>query len=510
MTKVIIFAAGYNSGMWVKKHMESITCQTYPNIQHIFIDDASKDKMWTEVEKYKHDRCTAIRNKTNVGWVENALKYLAEHITHPEDIICVVDADDWLAHEGVIEKIVRIYNKEGAWVTYGTPIRNTGERREANTLGYPAEVVKGRSFRNFTTWRFWAMRTFKAFMWNAIDKRRFYSPNGKGYAKFTYDWAIGFPLLEMCPPDKLRHVKEEIYIYNVSNPLNDKKVNRPDQYKLGMHFKSMSPVKYYTKESQRNMNRIIVFACGINCEKYIKRHRRSIELQTYKNFLYVGVDDASTDGTYKELLRFHNKERNVLIRNKKNQGWLANAAKNLHKFIQSDEDIIVVIDMDDWLADHHVFDRINNTYNRKGCWITFGTWAVPDDPKIKAKYRTKWGVDKPMPRPKDASDHLKNRTFRLTPAFSHLKTFKAFLWKELDSEDFKGPDGEFAPCCYDRAIMYPMLEMTPTDKIKRINDLVYMYNIGNPNCHAWINRERQLKLEEFFRNKKPYGVLKRE
>lgn len=508
MLRFLVFSAGYNGALWIKQHMKSIAEQSYPNIIHIVVDDASTDKSWKEIEKYRHDRCIAIRNKVNVGWVENAVRYLAEHIVHPEDVVCGVDLDDWLAHDRVMEKIARIYRKEGVWCTYGTPLRNNNERRRNNALGYPADVIKGRSFRRFTNWRFWAMRTFKAFLWNAMDKRRMLDPTGRRYARYTYDWAIGYNLLEMTPPGKLRHVKEEIYIYNVSNPLNDKKANRPDQYKLGMHFKSMSPVKNCVKEKQRNMNRLVVFACGHNCAKWVKRHRRSIELQTYKNFLYVAVDDASTDDTYKELLRFHNKKRNVIIRNEKNQGWLANAAQYLDKFIESEEDVIVVVDMDDYLADHWVFDKINNTYNLKDCWITYGTWAVPNDPKIKEKYRTKWGVDKPQPKQKDSAEHLRNRTFRKSPAFSHLKTFRAFLWRAIDKEDFKGPDGEFAPCCYDRALMYPMLEMSPTKKIQYMKDLLYMYNIANPNCHAWINREQQLEYEKWFCGKPSYEILK--
>ncbi|GAH09922.1 unnamed protein product, partial [marine sediment metagenome] len=139
-----------------------------------------------------------------------------------------------------------------------------------------------------------------------------------------------------------------------------------------------------------------------------------------------------------------------------------------------------------------------------------GSWAIPPDPKIKAKYRTKWGIDKPQPKMKDALPHLENRTFRKSPAFSHLKTFRAFLWQAIDKEDFKGPKGEFAPCCYDRALMYPMLEMTPTEKIRFIKEHIYMYNIANPNCWAWKDRKKQMYYEDWFCNKKkPYSLLKR-
>ena len=37
-----------------------------------------------------------------------------------------------------------------------------------------------------------------------------------------------FPILEMSPADKIKHIKEILYVYNNENPLNVSKVNRKD------------------------------------------------------------------------------------------------------------------------------------------------------------------------------------------------------------------------------------------------------------------------------------------
>ena len=260
------------------------------------------------------------------------------------------------------------------------------------------------------------------------------------------------------------------------------------------------------------MNRFVVFSCGKDCAEFVEKHIKSIKNQTYKNFFHVIVDDASEDPNVVEQVKiWHDPKKTKLIRNKKNKGWVGNAAAHLEQYIESDEDIVVVVDLDDWLADPWVLERLNNAYNRKQCWLTYGTWAVPDDPRINAKYRDKWGKEKPKPSQKDAEEVMKTRMFRTSAAFSHLKTFKAFLWRNINQKDLKGPDGLFPPCCYDRAIMYPMLEMCPSERIYRMKDLLYMYNIANPLCHAWNPkwRERQLVYENWFKNKKPYPILKR-
>jgi glycosyltransferase involved in cell wall biosynthesis len=512
MLKFLVFSAGYNGGEWIQKHMESVAEQSYPNLLHIVVDDASTDDSWEMIEKHKHDRCVVIRNKKNMGWIHNAVTYIPRYISNGEDVICGLDLDDWIAHDGVMSYIANVYRERDCWMTYGSLIRDSGEVREANCEGWPKDVVQKCSYRAHHVWRFWAMRTFKAFMWLALDKRRLLDPSGREYSKFTYDWAVGFPLLEMCPPKKLYHVKEFIYVYNVSNPLNDKKVNRARQYELGQHFKRQSPVPDYVMEGQRRMQRFVVFSCGRDCAEFVEKHIKSIKGQTYQNFFHVIVDDASKDESVVEQVRiWHDPERTKLIRNKQNKGWIGNAVSYLDQYIESDEDVVVVVDLDDWLADPWVLERLNTAYNRKQCWLTYGTWAVPDDPRIASKYRDKWGKETPKPRQKEAGEVVENRTFRTSAAFSHLKTFKAFLWRNIDREDLKGPDGEWPPCCYDRAIMYPMLEMCPTDKIYRMRDLLYIYNIANPFCHAWDEkrRKRQIVYENYFKSKKPYEILKR-
>jgi len=506
MENFIIFSSGYNAGPWIGKHMQSIEAQTHDNLLHVVIDDASTDNTWEEIVKHVHGRCVAHRNERNIGWTANAVRYLGNYINYSQQIIVQVDLDDWLIEDSVLSYLSEIYDRRKPWVTYGSLVRSNGEHRPNNDLGYEPLVIRNRGFRD-AKWRFWAPRTFKAFMWLALEKRRLLSQDGSEYSRYTQDWAIGFPLLEMCPPDKLLHITKKLYVYNVGNPLSDKKVNRADQYALGMHFKEQGRVAEYVTKRQMSMQRFVIFSCGRNCEKWVAAHMQSIQKQTYKNYLHVIVDDDSEDGTHSAIQKLAD-DHTILLHNHKQQFWLYNSSWYLKDYVDSDNDVVVVVDLDDWLADDWILERLNNIYNREGCWMTYGSWAVPDDDSQPDKYRKKWGQGKIKPECKEPPKHiLTERRFRETAAFSHLKTFKYFLFKNINPDDFKGPNGEWAPCCYDRALMYPMLEMTPTKKIRRIYDLLYYYNLSNSESWAFKDRDKQIFYEKWFCSKPSYKQL---
>jgi glycosyltransferase involved in cell wall biosynthesis len=227
MQKFIIFAAGYNCQDMVKKHMMSVQRQSFDNYEHIIVDDASTDGTMDEIEKYADGRTTIIQNKENKGWIYNAIEYLKQPNYNPTDVLAILDLDDWLARPNVFEMLNDIYN-QGYWVTYGSLMRSTGEIRENNLKGYSKEELGHKQFRKAgLNWRFWALRTFKGFIWDNLNKKDLLGPHGE-YPPTSYDWGIGFPIIEMTPPEKIYHVTDVIYVYHV-HPYNDKASKRDKQ-----------------------------------------------------------------------------------------------------------------------------------------------------------------------------------------------------------------------------------------------------------------------------------------
>lgn len=218
--RFIIFSAGWNCETYARRHLRSTKRQTYTNFVHVVVDDASTDKTNSVIRHNKHPRMKLYRNERNMKWVANAMKYLPGHIESDEDVIVLVDMDDWLASKRSLSIIAAAYERQKCWVTYGSFAyrkKNGKMTGKVNRPIYTPKIIAKRTFRE-VPWQWWHPKTFKAFLFNAIKKEDLYGPNGK-FPPFSYDKAIGFPILEMCPPEKFHHIDDLIYVYNVENPM---------------------------------------------------------------------------------------------------------------------------------------------------------------------------------------------------------------------------------------------------------------------------------------------------
>lgn len=231
MERFIIFSPGYNCKPFVRKHMESINNQTFSNYVHMVCDDGSNDGTWQEINKYKNNKTLVYRNKKNMRKSYNSEKYLRLFI-QPDDIIINIDLDDWLYHERVLERINEIYTREEVWTTYGFY-----EHLETDKIlckGYPQDVVENMTYRQ--SYLYWHHpRTWKGFLFQKIKSSDFIVNNE--YIPHCWDLAVGFPVLEMSPPNKQRFIPEKLMVYNANNPL---RIPASARNKSGLrdHFKN--------------------------------------------------------------------------------------------------------------------------------------------------------------------------------------------------------------------------------------------------------------------------------
>jgi len=238
--------------------------------------------------------------------------------------------------------------------------------------------------------------------------------------------------------------------------------------------------------------KIVIFSCGYNCSKYVKNHLDSVKNQTFKDYVHILVDDCSVDGTLDIICQ--NRDNNMFIhRTGKNQKWIQNAINFLSV---SDDDIVIILDMDDWLADIHVFEDIIKAYEETNCWMTYSKFYY-----TSKKSTSDW-------IPPYSEQTLKDSSFRKSIwSFTHLRTFKGFLWNKLNKEDLKDKNGKYFKYAYDQAIFFPMLEMSSPDKIQRIDKVQYIYNDNNPLQVEKLNRKEQEEIAKCVRSKKPYQRL---
>ena len=233
-----------------------------------------------------------------------------------------------------------------------------------------------------------------------------------------------------------------------------------------------------------------------NCEQWISKTISSIQQQQYRNFECVIVDDISTDKTLEVI------KENILelpkfsvIENTEKKFALRNIHDTIKTLSPDPQDVIVLLDGDDWFSTPHSLDQLNHYYQTTGCYMTFGSFVRYPDGNI--------GLES-----SEYPEHVvSDRSFRTDDwRASHLKTYKTFLWNNLDTDDLKDEEANFYENCYDQAIMLPLLEMSAPN-IKFIPEVLCVYNVGNPNAVNKTRVNRQYNNMLKIRDKKIYARI---
>ena len=129
-----------------------------------------------------------------------------------------MDLNDWLIDPFVLETINNVYNRRDCWLTHGSFIRESNKTIQGEP--YPDWVKKEKAYRRHSRWLAQHLRTFRGFLWNNINKEDLKNKFGK-WPTVIGDLIMTYPMLEMCPPDKVYHISSVLYNYNDMNPLND-------------------------------------------------------------------------------------------------------------------------------------------------------------------------------------------------------------------------------------------------------------------------------------------------
>jgi glycosyltransferase involved in cell wall biosynthesis len=240
--------------------------------------------------------------------------------------------------------------------------------------------------------------------------------------------------------------------------------------------------------------RIIVYTSGYNASAWAEKCIKSVQSQTYQNYIHIVVDDASTDNTFQICEKFRS-DKMLLKKNSKNLKWLNTAALHLKP---EPNDIVATLDLDDWLANSSVLQTVVDLYTKNNCWLTYGDYVRLSRPGSTGSNHC---------RPFSA-EILSGRKFRSHSFItSHLRTFKGFLWNNIKQSDFLIWDGSWADMAYDCAIMYPMLDMCKPGKIICCPQVLYVYNDGNPLNDHKRDVGLQQRTDKWFRQKPRYQVL---
>lgn len=212
------FAILLSSGPTLEKTIRTIASQTYDNYRIFCLDRAAHLALRsTSLEK----RSTLV--ESDEGRLGAILSAIAQ--CKAREIVMILDARGWLAHEWVLSRLNQYYANPDLWLTYGqdriTPLYNGGTSRSYTATEWAEQKFRTYPFVSAAPY------TFYAALFQKID------PKDLAYEGRILPSAIEqaylFPMLEMgrnhfqCLPDIL-------YLSLDSPPVEDELFGPCDQY----------------------------------------------------------------------------------------------------------------------------------------------------------------------------------------------------------------------------------------------------------------------------------------
>ncbi len=215
----------YNVDSWINLCINSVYKQSYQNYTHYLIDDMSTDKSSEKIKKLIEDKekFHLIENTEKKYALKNIYDTLQDKDLHEDDIIVILDGDDWLASSEVLEILNRQYEETDCLMTYGSYIEYPSLIRGSFSAKIPHHIIQQQSYRK-NKWMSSHLRTFRYKLWKNIDKKDFINENTNKFIKAAWDLAIVFPMLEMSG-HRAHYIEDILYMYNRTNPLNEDKIN---------------------------------------------------------------------------------------------------------------------------------------------------------------------------------------------------------------------------------------------------------------------------------------------
>lgn len=239
-------------------------------------------------------------------------------------------------------------------------------------------------------------------------------------------------------------------------------------------------------------SKIIVVTTLYNARNYIKLCIDTIKNQNFSDFHCYITDDLSTDDSVDVALSsIDGDKRFTIIKNTKKFYQPGNYDQVIrHNPEVSDSDIIIEVDGDDWLPDPNVFNRIYGIYTNPDVWIANGSFKYHNGFQGFAKEQ-------------DDFDNLRQSRFTA----SHIRTWRAFLWRKILESDLKDSSGNYWKISGDLSFMFPMLEMSGKNHYRFMPQINYVYNESNPLNDHKVDLNLVTEVANQIRRKQKYSKL---
>jgi len=237
-------------------------------------------------------------------------------------------------------------------------------------------------------------------------------------------------------------------------------------------------------------NKIKIIIPFYNPGEFLEQCVATAMSQKYDNYEVIFIDDMSTDGSYDKLP--HDNPKAKIIRNTIRK----TALENIHDAIMNHcepDDIVVLLDGDDWFPNKKVLQYVDEQYSEHDCWIMYGQASWTDGRRGFASAY-----------PVEEFKNVRTAPFRV----SHLRTFRAGLYHRIKDQDptfshLKDDEGNFYRWSYDTAMMFTIMEMAGHEKTRFNDTILYIYNRDNPISEDKVNQQAQWDVHKAVSKKKP-------
>jgi len=237
----------------------------------------------------------------------------------------------------------------------------------------------------------------------------------------------------------------------------------------------------------------VVIPCG-PVESLIGRCLDSLLAQEETDWEAVVIMDPCGDDSVAKATPYRSEKIRV-IANRDRAYALKNIADGIDILRPEDDDIIILVDGDDYLPGTQAFSKVLETYDTTDCLVTHGSYMSHSngEPSIlNAPYE-----------PEDRAHNLRKTRWR----GSHLRTYKYKVWKRINQKDFLDPQGEWFRTAWDLAIMFPAMEMAGHERTKFISDIVYVHNDENPQSDHYVALQNQMQMTDYIASRNPYAEV---
>lgn len=239
--KFWIIIRGYKCEKYLARCLKSVRSQVFNNYHIILILDNPPDQSHELALEYKHAKknplpMTIVENKKRMGLgynIYNGIQLCKD--ADPEDVICFLDADDWLSSVA-LKWVSRIYTHfQDCLLTHGSYMKVSKCRRTAVSRRKPAYPIRN------TKWALSHFKTVKVKLARLLPEKAL--KRGDEWAPAASDRGLMYALAEMAGLDRCKGIQDVLYYWRDNTPY---KTNIALQKEWDKHFRSMKPFKRVT------------------------------------------------------------------------------------------------------------------------------------------------------------------------------------------------------------------------------------------------------------------------